>query len=195
VALKGDIDSAYSRVPLDPTHREYAYVVFSAEGSLQIFRHNSCPFGAIGAVHGWDRPGAHPSQGTFTFALFCQTDYMSGNLLCAILRRVLKLPLLRYVDDLHGVERAGSVKHAEEIMARCSTPHGSCSRAPPQCATCAFDRRAIRCLLGPTAISQRKLAHGNPLVILGVSITIEQTGVRFRPEPEKVDTFSYMRFS
>lgn len=130
VALKGDIDSAYSRIPLDPTHREFAYIVFSAEGSVQIFRHNSCPFGAIGAVHGWDRPGT-PITWCHCREPLCFIDRSTGNLLCAILRRVLKLPLLRYVDDLHGVERSQSVQHAEEIMARCLAPHGSCSRALP----------------------------------------------------------------
>ena len=56
--FKADIDSAFRRLPVAPTHRRYACVAFLAEGSLRIMRHNAMPFGAIASVVHWDRIGA-----------------------------------------------------------------------------------------------------------------------------------------
>ena len=45
--------------------------------------------------------------------------------------------------------------------------------------------KLVRCLLGSTAISERKLEHGNPLTILGVEATLRHEGASFRPNDEK----------
>ena len=46
--------------------------------------------------------------------------------------------------------------------------------------------RLVRCLLGRTAISEKKLSHGNPLVILGIETRILRDGIFWRPDAEKV---------
>ena len=68
--------------------------------------------------------------------------FTSGCLLKALARNLLKLILLHYVDDYFGVERAACAEVAKNTFAR-----------------------MVRACLGPTAISERKLEHGNPLTI------------------------------
>ena len=46
--------------------------------------------------------------------------------------------------------------------------------------------RLVRLCLGPTSVSARKLAHGNPLTILGIDLCIKHDGVVFWPAEEKV---------
>ena len=46
--------------------------------------HNACAFGAVASVHAWERLGAA---------------------LCYLGRKLLGLPLLRYVDDYYGPDR------------------------------------------------------------------------------------------
>ena len=75
---------------------------------------------------------------------------MLGSLLCAIARRVLRIPILRYVDDFFAPERRGSASVAMNQFAR-----------------------MVRACLGQTAISEKKLESGNPLNILGVTVFIE----------------------
>ena len=41
-------------------------------------------------------------------------------------------------------------------------------------------------MLGPDAIAQRKLLHGNPLVVLGISVELTLAGVTFNPDPAKL---------
>ena len=59
-ALKGDIDSAYRRVPVAPEHREFARVVFKHEEQIWEAGHLGMPFGSLASLHGWDRIGKHP---------------------------------------------------------------------------------------------------------------------------------------
>ena len=53
---------------------------------LQVFTacHTACPFGAVANVHAWERIGAA---------------------ICFLARKLLKLAILRYVDDYFGPER------------------------------------------------------------------------------------------
>ena len=85
----------------------------------------------------------------------------------AVLRKILFLPALRYVDDIFGPDREGSVAHAKQLIAR-----------------------LVRCLLGRTAISDKKMDHGNPLVILGVEAKILEEGMRCRPSRDKAEKWS-----
>ena len=48
-----------------------------------------------------------------------------------------------------------------------------------------FFIRLVRCLLGSTAISERKLEHGNPLTVLGIEVSLQHDGATFRPNEEK----------
>ena len=45
--------------------------------------------------------------------------------------------------------------------------------------------RVVRALLGESAINEKKLLHGNPLVLLGVDVALREEGVRFKPCREK----------
>ena len=81
---KADIDAAFRRVPLDPAHRWAAAVAFKCAGRAWVSHHYASPFGATSSVHSWERV---------------------GDLLCKMARRLLGLPLLRYVDDYFAPER------------------------------------------------------------------------------------------
>lgn len=138
---KADIDSAYRRIPLRPEHRSYATIAFKHEGMIMLLQHMAAPFGAASSVHHWERIGA---------------------LICAIARRVLMLPLARYVDDFFSADREGSVEVATEVL-----------------------QRLVDCLLGPGAAAADKLVHGNPLTVLGVEVTADEGGVTCRPDEKK----------
>ena len=81
---KADIDSAFRRLPLDPSHRWAGAVAFKHAGRDWISHHYSAPFGATSSVHAWERV---------------------GHLLRRIARRLLALPVLEYVDDYFAPER------------------------------------------------------------------------------------------
>ena len=81
---KADIDAAFRRVPLKPSHRWAAGVTFIHEGVAWVSVHNAAPFGATSSVHSWER---------------------EGELICKIARRMLGLPIYRYVDDYFGPDR------------------------------------------------------------------------------------------
>ena len=49
-----------------------------------------------------------------------------------------------------------------------------------------FCLRLVRLLFGADAIAEKKLEHGNPLTVLGISIEINDAGVVFQPDQEKV---------
>ena len=71
--------------------------------------------------------------------------------------------MFRYVDDFFACESAECCETAMQCFAT-----------------------LVRCCLGDTAISERKLEAGNPLTILGVDISISEEGVRFQPSKDKV---------
>ena len=102
---KADIKAAFRRMPICKEHRWAAGIAFKAEGQasiripsrdnlaavcmccwLQVWVsiHNACPFGALSSVHGWER---------------------TGRVLTIIARRLLHLPVHRYVDDLFAADR------------------------------------------------------------------------------------------
>ena len=95
---KADIDSAFRRVPIAEGHREFAAVVFLKDGTPFVSTHNALPFGSIASVHGWDR---------------------IGSLLRTLARKLLKLPVSRYVDDYFAADRMSSIEHAMSCFARC----------------------------------------------------------------------------
>ena len=68
----------------------------------------------------------------------------------------------RFVDDYFTADRKACVAHAKQCFARLT-----------------------RCMLGPTAIAERKLQHANPLPILGFEVGIGKAGVIFQPDGEK----------
>jgi hypothetical protein len=58
---KADIDSAFRRIPITPTHRQYAHVVFKHDGKVIVAKHLSLMFGAVASVYHWERVGASAS--------------------------------------------------------------------------------------------------------------------------------------
>ena len=139
--FKADVNAAFRRVPLRPDHRWCAAVVYWHEGKMMFAVHTASPFGSLSAVYNWERV---------------------GSLLSALIRRVLHIGVLRYVDDFAAPERPETLQHAELCVAR-----------------------LVRLVLGETAIEDRKLAHGMSLVWLGVQINISEQGFRLRPALEK----------
>ena len=139
---KADIDSAYRRVPVAPEHRDFGWVAFKHHDAIYASQHYCLPFGSMPSVHHWDRV---------------------GSLLRALARRVLFLPVLRFVDDFYAACRSAEVEHAMQIFAR-----------------------LVRCLFGADSIAAHKLEFGNPLTVLGVAISLKASGIRFRPEPCKL---------
>ena len=55
--------------------------------------------------------------------------------------------------------------------------------------------RLVRLCLGPTSVSARKLAHGNPLTILGIDLCIKHDGVVLWPAEEKVANWIQLKKS
>ena len=74
---KADIDSAFRRIPLLKEHRQYANIAFLHKGNVVTAEHWATPFGGVSSVHHWER---------------------AGNLIKAIARRLLHLPVLRRVS-------------------------------------------------------------------------------------------------
>ena len=62
-----------------------------------VSTHYACPFGALAAVHAWERV---------------------GELLAVIARRVLHVAVYRYVDDYFAPERPQTMQHAMGCFAR-----------------------------------------------------------------------------
>ena len=146
--FKADVNAAFRRIPLRPSHRWAAAVVFRHQQQIMIASHMACPFGSTSAVYNWERV---------------------GSLLGALVRRVLHIAAVRYVDDFCAPERPETMEHAMGCLAR-----------------------LVRLLLGTSAIEDRKLAHGMSLIYLGVDIHISTAGFRLQPAQEKVEKCASM---
>ena len=98
-----------------PAHREFSHVVFRVNDNVVVVRHLAMMFGNLGSVHHWERVGkfANSLRHVLEYAV-C----FVGELLKVIGRRVLHLPLSRFVDDYFGAERKGCAEHAMNIFAR-----------------------------------------------------------------------------
>ena len=88
---KLDIDAAFRRVPLQPSHKWAAGVAYKLKNEVWVAVHKSMPFGAASSVYAWHRV---------------------GHLIREIARSRLHLAVGRYVDDYFGVERAETAEHA-----------------------------------------------------------------------------------
>jgi len=142
---KADVDSAYRRIPARPDQRDLLWVVLCHAGRIWASRHVALPFGCKSSVYAWDRIGA---------------------LLCHIGRRVLRIPLFRYVDDFFAVDRPECAEHALQCFAR-----------------------VTRAILGASALQERKMQCGCPLSILGVDISIDERNIYVWPTSEKVSKY------
>ena len=77
----------------------------------------------------------------------CRATRVAGAFLAAMLRRIVFLPALRYVDDFFSADEGEAVGDAAAAAAE-----------------------LVRILLGEDAIQARKLEWGSPLVVLGVEV-------------------------
>ena len=84
VMSKGDISSAYRRLPIRWQEVFMAAVVFLHAGQAWVSYHRTLSFGATGSCFGW---------------------HMVSKLIMIFLRRRLFLPALKYVDDYFGLSR------------------------------------------------------------------------------------------
>ena len=138
---KADVDKAYRRLPVAPEQRWLLGVAFKHFGTTWIAQHNAMPFGSVASVHAWDRVGAF---------------------LRHVGRKLLKLPLGRYVDDFFAVDREADAEHAMECFAR-----------------------VTRAILGEEALAKAKLEQGRPLGVLGLLFTADNEGVSVRVNEDK----------
>jgi hypothetical protein len=139
--FKVDVDSAFRRVPLMPAHRWAAGIVFRLRDRFVIANHVATPFGAASSNHSWDRV---------------------GRVIELIARRLLRIGILRYVDDFFAPERRETMQHAATCMTR-----------------------LVRVLLGVAAVSDSKVEWGSILTILGVLVSPTGQGITFQPSPDK----------
>ena len=87
-----------------------------------------------------------------------------GRFFCTLARRLLHIALLEYVDDHFAAERSATVEHAMLCFAR-----------------------IVRAMLGPLAIAPEKLAFGQSLTVLGVSVCLAPDRFVLRPDREKLE--------
>ncbi len=142
---KADIDSAFRRIPLLGDHLWAAGVTYLCGGVAWVALHNAMPFGATSSVYAWHRV---------------------GELLCTIARKVLHLPVYRYVDDFFAIGRS------VVCSAACLLLGASLCACRPDTIAHAMETfaRLVRLLLGSSAISDQKLEYGCQLLILGMKV-------------------------
>ena len=139
--FKADIDAAFRRVPVRESHKWAASVAYLVNGAAWCSTHHGMPFGATSSVVAWHRVGA---------------------LLSTLARKLLHIPVLRYVDDFFAPERPETVEHAMWSFTR-----------------------LVRALLGYSAIARRKLEVGHSLVVLGILVAPSFDGTTFKVDPSK----------
>ena len=105
--FKADIDAAFRRVPLLPEHRRWAWVLFRHGEETLAAQHYALPFGAGGIVARAPTPST-PSEAFANTAPVSSVHNWErvGALFTHICQVLLRVPLLRYVDDLFSVDRA-----------------------------------------------------------------------------------------
>ena len=142
---KADIDAAFRRVPLMGTHVWAAGVAYLVDNVAWCSFHHGMPFGATSSVWAWHRIGA---------------------MLAHLARKLLHIPVLRYVDDYFSADRPELVEHAMQCFARLT-----------------------RILLGQTSIADRKLEFGSSLLVLGMTVEPAHSGIRFVLSAEKAQKY------
>ena len=100
--FKADINAAFRRIPICKKDRWACGVAFKWLDQIFVSMHHSCPFGAIGSVHAWERSDQYCLVVGCALLVFV---HRVGALLQHILKRLLNVVLFRYVDDYFGIER------------------------------------------------------------------------------------------
>ena len=110
-------------------------------------------------MHGWERIGA---------------------LITRIARKILHIPILRYVDDFFSALRAAEAGAGARVCFRARARSFAQAEHALGCLV-----RLVRALLGPSALAEHKKECGNPLVILGLRIKLSPAGMRATPSDDK----------
>ena len=92
-----------------------------------------------------------------------------GAALAHLARKLLKIPTLRYVDDFFGPCAPATKEHTMASLAR-----------------------LVRLLLGPGAVSDKKLECGDELEILGLHVSFSLSGINLFPAPKKVRKWLFL---
>ena len=92
-----------------------------------------------------------------------------GAALAHLARKLLRIATLRYVDDFFGPCAPAAKEHTMASLAR-----------------------LVRVLLGPRAISDRKLECGDALEILGLHVSFSVSGIHLFPAPKKVRKWVFL---
>ena len=117
--MQADIDSAFRRIPIKPEHRPYSNIVFKCNHHTIIARHLSLMFGSVASVHHWERVGNTLYYFNKQSAkIGARNKHVQGDLIKAIARDMLKLPVLRFVDDYFAAESSETADHAMWVFAR-----------------------------------------------------------------------------
>ena len=140
----------------------------AVRAQVYVSRHSVCPFGALASVFAWERVGK-------------ALEHLAGTL--------LRLPILRYVDDFLGVERrAALLVSPARVHLLCRSVRAceyACRQHVVKHGLECFER-LVRIFLGNSAIASGKSEHGPCVVILGISVEIGERGFKLLPAPRKV---------
>jgi len=144
---KADVDAAFRRLPIRESHKWAAGVAYLLDGEPWVAFHEGMPFGATSSVVAWHRIGA---------------------LITAFARKLLHLPVFRYVDDWFAADRhlCACCSHLRLCSCVSLFRHDTTEHAMMCMA------RLVRVLLGETAISARKLECGPSLTVLGINVSV-----------------------
>ena len=111
-----------------PSQKHLACTACKHKAKVVLARHERLAFGFTSAVYAWDDV---------------------GDLICVLLRRLLHIPALSWVDDIFSASKLSVAEHA---------------------LSCAV--RLIRALLGDSAVQDRKTGFGSSLDVLGMYVSL-----------------------
>ena len=94
---KADVDAAYRRIPIRDEDLWAMGIAFKHDNEIWTSQHLATPFGSVGSVHAWHRV---------------------GEAISVIAREILRIPLLRYVDDFFSIDRPEVAEHALKCFQR-----------------------------------------------------------------------------
>jgi len=181
---KADIDAAFRRVswhsalafyisfmficfslqiPIAPEDRWACGIAFESDRKTVTSQHITAPFGSVASIHAWERIGA-------------ALAHLAPNL--------IKIPVLRYVDDFFGPEMYLHSWYSFNLHASCDGFLFNRSETAENAMKCFA--RLVKLLMGDDAISADKLDCGVNIDILGVSFIMNDRFFQCRPAGMKV---------
>ncbi len=180
---KLDVDSAFRRVPLEAAHRWASTIAFMYKGEVSGGPRHGC--GCDGRVVRVLVGTCIRSQ---SMSLRCDSERTRmgkrcaplrvrvatcvvvalcvavGALITSIARRLLMLPVFRYVDDFFSMDRLECVEHGMQTMSR-----------------------LVKALLGAGAVASNKVECGAQLKILGIQVVPNMEGFSCMLSREKAE--------